>query len=85
MRTAANWSAIESAVVSAAQIYTGAFANHLTLTIQVGLGEIAGSKMSSGALGESESSGYLTSYAAATCPDCTRAASWLARARVTAA
>ena len=63
VRTAANWSAIESAVVSAAQIYTGAFSNHLTLTIQVGLGVIAGSKMSSGALGESESTGYLTSYA----------------------
>jgi hypothetical protein len=66
VRGAANWSAIESAVVSAAQVYTGLFSNHVVLNIQVGLGEVGGSKLASGALGESESLGYITSYASVT-------------------
>jgi hypothetical protein len=62
VRTSANWSAVESAVVAAAQIYTGAFSNHAVLNIAVGLGEVGGSPLAAGALGESESNGYLAGY-----------------------
>jgi hypothetical protein len=65
VRTSANWSAVESAVVQAARIYTGAFSNRAMLNIEVGLGEVGGTALGAGALGESESSGYLMSYAAA--------------------
>ncbi len=63
VKTSASWSAIESAVVSAAQIYTSAFSNHTVLNIDVGLGEVGGTKLGSNDLGESESNAYLTSYA----------------------
>jgi hypothetical protein len=53
----------ESAIIAAAQYYSTLFSNHEVLNIAVGYGEIAGSKMGSGALGESESYGYLTNYA----------------------
>lgn len=66
VRAASNWSAIESAVVQAAKIFTSDFTNHAVLNIAVGLGEVAGSKLAAGALGESESLGYLTSYATVT-------------------
>ena len=62
VQNSANWSAIESAVVKAAKIYTNAFSNHTTLQIEVGYGEVGGGKMDAGALGESESGGYLFSY-----------------------
>jgi hypothetical protein len=62
VQNSANWSSIESAVVSAAKIYTGAFSTHTTLNIQVGYGEVGGSSLGPGALGESESDGYLMSY-----------------------
>jgi hypothetical protein len=57
--SASNWSAVEASVVKAAQIYTTTFGNHAVLNIQVGLGEVAGSAMGSGDLGESESNGYV--------------------------
>jgi hypothetical protein len=58
----ANWSAIEAAVVAAAQLYTQDYSNHVVLNIAVGLGEIGGSSMSSSALGESESIRYIANY-----------------------
>lgn len=63
VKSSANWSAVESAVVQAAKVYTSAFSNHAVLNIAVGYGEVAGSALGAGALGESESNGYITSYA----------------------
>jgi hypothetical protein len=54
------------AIIDAAQYYTSQFTNHEIVNINVGYGEIAGGQMSSGALGESESYGYLTNYATVT-------------------
>jgi hypothetical protein len=65
VQKASNWQAIEAAVVSAAQIYTSLFSNHVVLNIAVGFGEVAGQAMGPGDLGESESFGYLASYATA--------------------
>jgi hypothetical protein len=62
VQTNANWQAIEQAVVSAAQIYTGAFSNHSVINIDVGYGEVGGAALASNALGESESNGYITNY-----------------------
>ncbi|MBV9996379.1 MAG: NF038122 family metalloprotease [Caulobacteraceae bacterium] len=62
VRNAANWSAIESAVVSAAKLFTNAFTDHVTLNIAVGFGEVAGSAISGGSVGQSESLGYITGY-----------------------
>jgi hypothetical protein len=47
------------AVIAAAQAYETAFNNAITINLDIGFGEIAGSGMGSGALGESES--YLQS------------------------
>lgn len=66
VKSAANWSAIEAAVVAGAQVYTHAFANHVTLNIDVGLGEVGGTAMGWGALGESESAGYIVGYSTLT-------------------
>ena len=49
----------QMAVNSVVSYYESQFSNPITLTIDVGYGEIAGTPMESGALGESES--YLTS------------------------
>jgi hypothetical protein len=57
--SAANWRAIESSVISAAEIFTTLFTNRDVLNIDVGFGEIAGSALEPGALGESESLGYI--------------------------
>ena len=57
--SAPNWKAIESSVVSAAQIFTGLFKNHDVLNIAVGFGEVAGSALGAGVLGESASVAYL--------------------------
>jgi len=54
------------AVIDAAQYYASQFSNNEIVNINVGYGEIAGGKMSAGALGESESYGYLTNYATVT-------------------
>ena len=54
------------AVIDAAQYYTSQFSNKEIININVGYGEIAGGQMSAGALGESESYGYLTNYATVT-------------------
>jgi hypothetical protein len=62
VRSNANWSAIEAALITAAQIYTQAFSSHVVVNIAVGFGEIAGSSMGANALGESESYGYITNY-----------------------
>lgn len=62
VQTSSDWKAIEAAVVSAAEIYTSTFSNHAVLNIEVGSGEVGGAALSSGALGESESLGYVTSY-----------------------
>jgi hypothetical protein len=54
--------AIESAVVTAASIYTSLFsAHHEVINIQVGFGDVNGARLGPGALGESETSGYITS------------------------
>lgn len=53
-------SAFKTAVIAAAQYLESQFTDHVTLNINVGYGEVAGSSMGSGALGESES--YLSSY-----------------------
>lgn len=65
VQKASNWQAIEAAVVQAAQIYTSLFSNHAVINIAVGYGEVAGSSLGSGALGESESLGYITNYSTA--------------------
>lgn len=62
VRTASDWSAIESAVTTAAKIFTSAFSDHVVLNIAVGLGEVGGALLGSGALGESESNGYIVNY-----------------------
>jgi hypothetical protein len=54
------------AVIGAAQYFTSQFSNKEIININVGYGEIAGGQMSAGALGESESYGYLTNYATVT-------------------
>ena len=59
MTSEPNWRAIESSVISAAEIYTSLFTNHDVLNIAVGFGEVAGSALEPGALGESASLGYL--------------------------
>ena len=59
---AANWSDIEHAVATAAQIFTANFTTHALLNIHVGLGEVNGSALSGGAIGESETQGYAVSY-----------------------
>ena len=51
------------AIVDAAKYYTSLFSTKEVININVGWNEIAGSALSSGALGESESYGYLTNYA----------------------
>jgi len=66
VQTAPNWSDIEHAVVSAAQIYTSAFSNHAVLNIAIGLGEVNGQAMNAGALGETQTTGYAVSYASLT-------------------
>jgi hypothetical protein len=66
VQTASNWSDIEHSVVSAAQIFTANFTNHALLNIHVGLGEVAGSPLANGALGESQTQGYGVSYATLT-------------------
>ena len=65
VQSAANWSDIESAVVSAAQIFTANFATHAVLNIAVGLGEVNGQSIGT-ALGESESLGYAVGYSTLT-------------------
>jgi hypothetical protein len=62
VQTASNWSDIEHSVVAAAQIFAAEFTNHALLNIHVGLGEVAGSPLANGALGESETQGYAVSY-----------------------
>ena len=62
VRSSANQAAIEAAVVTAAQVYTETFSNHVVINIAVGYGEINGSTMNSNALGESESYGFITNY-----------------------
>jgi hypothetical protein len=59
-------SGFKQAVIDAAQYYASQFSNKEIVNINVGYGEIAGGKMSAGALGESESYGYLTNYATVT-------------------
>jgi hypothetical protein len=55
---------IDAATYIASQTAGG----HEVINIQVGWGEIAGSTMSSSALGESQMNGYLVNYATATAP-----------------
>ena len=50
------------AIIDAAQYYTTLFSNKVVINIEVGWGEIAGSKLASNALGESESYGYVGKY-----------------------
>jgi len=55
--------AFERAIIAAARYYTTLFSNDEVINIRVGYGRIDGSPMGAGALGESESYGYLTNYA----------------------
>ena len=64
--SAPNASAIENTVITAAEIFTANFTTHAVLNIEVGLNEIGGSSMSSGALGESQTYGMAVSYATLT-------------------
>jgi hypothetical protein len=57
--SAANWRQIESAVISAAAVYTTLFTNHAVLNIGVGFGEVDGFTMGPNAVGESLSAGYV--------------------------
>ncbi len=54
------------AVKSAAQYIASLFSTREVINIDVGYGEIAGSRLGAGALGENESYGYLANYAAVT-------------------
>ena len=54
------------AITDAAEYYTKLFSNDEVINIQVGYGEIDGSRMAANALGESESYGYLTNYSTIT-------------------
>ena len=53
----------QQAVIGAATNLANHFTNDEVINIHVGWGEVGGSRISSGALGESESYGYLTDYA----------------------
>ncbi|HLG86390.1 MAG TPA: NF038122 family metalloprotease [Alphaproteobacteria bacterium] len=53
----------QQAIITAAQYLASLSSTAAVLNIQVGYGEVGGTAMSSGALGESESYGYLTGYA----------------------
>jgi len=66
VQSSASWKSVEAAVISAAQLFTSTFSNHVVLNIDIGLGEINGAPLAQGALGESESSGYITSYGVVT-------------------
>ena len=63
-------SGFTTAIVDAAQFYVNNFTSSsgktVELFIDVGFGEVAGTTLQSGALGESESNGYLTNYATVT-------------------
>ncbi len=63
-------SGFTTAIIDAAQFYvtnfTSSTGGKVELFLDVGYGEIAGTSLSSGALGESESNGYLTNYATVT-------------------
>jgi hypothetical protein len=54
------------AIVSAAQYISSLFSTSEVINMDVGYGEIAGSSLASGALGESESYGYLTNFSTVT-------------------
>jgi hypothetical protein len=66
VRSSANWSQIETAVIDAAKYYTTLFSTKVVINIDVGFGEIDGTSLASNALGESESYGYLTNYSTVT-------------------
>ena len=53
----------QQAVINAALSYTKLFSDDIVIKIRVGYGEVAGSKLDAGALGESESNYMLVSYA----------------------
>ncbi|HKF62664.1 MAG TPA: hypothetical protein VKB42_14955, partial [Dongiaceae bacterium] len=53
----------QQAIVNAALSYTKLFSDDIVIKIRVGYGEVAGSKLDAGALGESESNYMLVSYA----------------------
>jgi len=53
------------AIIAAAQEYSSMFSTNEQINIDVGYGEIAGTALASGALGESENYGYLVSYSTA--------------------
>ncbi len=63
---AAAPSGFTTAVINAASYIASQYSTPEMLYIHVGWGEIAGSSLAAGALGESESNGYLTNFATAT-------------------
>ncbi len=54
--------AFMSDVVAAAQLYASEFSNREVINVQVGFGEVGGTRLPSGALAASMSNGYLTNY-----------------------
>ena len=54
------------AVIAAARYYTTTFSDDEVIKIDVGYGELHGARLGRGALGESESNGYMVSYATVT-------------------
>jgi hypothetical protein len=66
VQSAANWSAIEHAVISAAQIYTSHFATHALLNIEVGFGEVGGYTLPDNYLGATIPLGYGFDYGTVT-------------------
>lgn len=59
-------SGFETAIIGAAQHIASLFSNRMIVSVDVGYGEIDGSALGAGALGESESYGYLLNYGTVT-------------------
>ncbi|HTR11954.1 MAG TPA: NF038122 family metalloprotease [Roseiarcus sp.] len=56
----------QTAIIGAAQQVASLYSNRMVVSVDVGYGEIGGSALGAGALGESESYGYLLSYGTVT-------------------
>jgi len=59
-------SGFETAIIGAAQHIASLYSNRMIVSVDVGYGEIGGSRLGAGALGESESYGYLLDYGTVT-------------------
>ena len=59
-------SGFETAIIGAAQHVASLYSNRMIVSVDVGYGEVGGSALGAGALGESESYGYLLNYGTVT-------------------